>query len=77
MKIEIEYNGSLAACKVDGKPFNECGVNEQVFAMDAFRTIVKDWNRKKLQRLQTLILICVRIKMVIRTSKIWKPYTAN
>lgn len=44
MKIEIDYNGSLAACKVNGKLFNECDVNEQVFAMDAFRTIIKHWN---------------------------------
>lgn len=47
MKIEIDYSGSLAACKVNGKPFNECDVNEQVFAMDAFRTIIKDWNRER------------------------------
>ena len=47
MKIEIDYNGSLAVCNVDGKPFNECDVNEQVFAMDAFRTIIKDWNRER------------------------------
>ena len=47
MIIAIDYNGSLAACKVDGKPFNECDVNEQVFAMDAFRTIIKDWNRER------------------------------
>lgn len=49
MKIEIEYNGSLAACKVGGKPFNECDVNEQVFAMNAFRTIIKDWEREKIR----------------------------
>ena len=47
MKIEIDYNGSLAACKVDSKPFNECDVNEQVFAMDTFRIIIKDWNRER------------------------------
>lgn len=47
MKIEIEYNGSLAVCKVNGKSFNECDVNEQVFAMDAFRTIINDWKRNK------------------------------
>jgi len=51
MKIEIDYNGSLAACKVDGKPFSECDVNEQVFAMDAFRTIIKDWERQNKQQL--------------------------
>lgn len=47
MKIEIDYNGSLAACKVNGKSFNECNVNEQVFAMNAFRTIINDWKRNK------------------------------
>ena len=47
MKIEIEYNGSIAICKIDGKPFYEGSINEQVFAMDAFRTIIKDWNRER------------------------------
>ena len=50
MKIEIDYNGSLASCKVDGKPFNKCDINEQVFAMDAFRTIIKDWKRQNKQQ---------------------------
>ena len=51
MKIEIDYNGSLAVCRVNGKPFNECDVNEQVFAMNAFRTIIKDWERQNKQLL--------------------------
>lgn len=51
MKIEIDYNGSLAVCIVNGKPFNECDADEQVFAMNAFRTIIKDWKRQNKQLL--------------------------
>ena len=47
MKIEIEYNGSIAICKIDGKPFYEGSTNEKVFAIEAFRTIIKDWNRER------------------------------
>ena len=42
MKIEIEYNGSIAICKIDGKPFYEGSI-----ALEAFRTIIKDWNRER------------------------------
>lgn len=47
MKIEIEYNGSIAICKIDGKPFYEGSIDDKVFAMEAFRTIIKDWNRER------------------------------
>lgn len=47
MKIEIEYNGSIAICKIDGKLFNDCDSFEQIYAMDAFRTIINDWKRNK------------------------------
>lgn len=47
MTIEIEYNGSIAICKIDGKPFYEGSIDDKVFAMEAFRTIIKDWNRER------------------------------
>ena len=47
MKIEIEYNGSIAICKIDGKPFYEGSIDDKVFAVEAFRTIIKDWNRER------------------------------
>lgn len=49
MKIEIEYNGSIAICKIDGKPFYEGSIDEKVFAVEAFRTIIKDWERQNKQ----------------------------
>lgn len=50
MKIEIDYNGALVSCKVNGKPFNKCDIKEQIFAMDSFRIILKNYkdrNEKK------------------------------
>lgn len=47
MEIEIEYNGSIAICKIDGKPFYEGSIDEKEFAVEAFRTIIKDWNRER------------------------------
>ena len=47
MKIEIEYNGSIAICKIDGKPFYEGSIDDKTFALEAFRTIIKDWNRER------------------------------
>lgn len=47
MKIEIEYNGSIAICKIDGKPFYEGSIDDKTFAVEAFRTVIKDWNRER------------------------------
>lgn len=47
MTIEIEYNGSIAICKIDGKPFYEGSIDDKVFALEAFRTIIKDWKRER------------------------------
>lgn len=47
MKIEIEYNGSIAICKINGKPFYKASIDEKMFAIEAFRTIIKDWNRER------------------------------
>ena len=47
MTIEIEYNGSIAICKIDGKPFYEGSIEDKVYAMDAFRTVINDWKRER------------------------------
>lgn len=47
MTIEIEYNGSTAICKINGKPFYEGSIDDKVFAVEAFRTVIKDWNRER------------------------------
>jgi len=46
MKINIEYDGSTAVCTVNGRYFKECDRFEQVFALDAFRTIQEDYKRE-------------------------------
>lgn len=47
MKIEIDYNGSLVSCKINGKPFNKCDTIEQIQAMDSFNIITKNYYRVK------------------------------
>ena len=39
MKIEIEYNGTYAICKVDGKYIHECDSLTKAQAFNAFETI--------------------------------------
>lgn len=46
MKIEIDYNGSIAVCKVDGKPFKECSNIDRVFALDALYVVKRDYERE-------------------------------
>lgn len=44
-RIEIEYNGAYAICKVNGKYFNECDSFTKVKALGAFRCIEQDFRR--------------------------------
>lgn len=44
-KIEIEYNGAFAICKVNGKYFNECDSFTKAKALGAFRCIEQDFRR--------------------------------
>lgn len=37
MKIEIEYNGSYAVCKVDGKHIMQCDALTMAMALSSFR----------------------------------------
>lgn len=45
-KIEIEYNGAYAICKVNGKYFNECESFTKAIALGAFRCIEQDHYRR-------------------------------
>lgn len=45
MVIEIEYNGSYAICKVDGKHFMDCDSLTKALTLDAFRTIAQHFYR--------------------------------
>ena len=47
MKIQIDYDGSIAICKIDGRPFNYCNKESQVLCLDAFRTIEEHWKRER------------------------------
>jgi hypothetical protein len=46
MKIEIDWNGALACCKVDGKYFNDCERFDQVFCLSAFNCVETDFIRR-------------------------------
>ncbi len=63
MKITIDYNGTFAVCTLQGChydpndkedidpskviPFKRANKMSQIFAMDAFRTIIEDWKREE------------------------------
>lgn len=46
MKIEIEYNGAIAKCLVNGKPIHTCNKDEQNMMLSAFATIKKHIERE-------------------------------
>ena len=48
-KIEIEYNGALATCKVDGKYLYQCDKSTIVRVLSAFRCIETSLKRDKLK----------------------------
>ena len=61
MKIEIDYNGAFAVCRIEpidepGKMvnFNDADSKSQTFAFGAFHTIEEHW-RRELQREGVLI----------------------
>ena len=54
MKIEIDYNGAFAVCRIEpmdesGKMvnFNETDTKSQTYALSAFRCIEEHWRREK------------------------------
>ena len=47
MRIKIEYNGSYAVCKVDGKYIHECDSLTQASALQAFYTIEQHLRRER------------------------------
>ena len=54
MKIEIDYNGALAVCRIEpmdepGKMmnFNEADTKSQTYALCAFQTIKKHWQHEQ------------------------------
>lgn len=47
-KIEIEYNGALAICKVDGKFLHQCNKETIIKVLSAFRCIEQSVKRDNL-----------------------------
>ena len=47
MVIEIEYKGSYAVCKVNGKYFQQCDSLTKAQALSAFSCIERDFRRTK------------------------------
>lgn len=48
MSIEIEYNGALAVCKVNGKYISQCDKETIIRALSAFRCIEQGLKRDNL-----------------------------
>ena len=47
-KIEIEYNGALAVCKVDGKYISQCNKETIIKVLSAFHCIEQSLKRDNL-----------------------------
>ena len=47
-KIEIEYNGAYAVCKVDGKYLHQCDKETIIKVLSAFRCIEQSVKRDNL-----------------------------
>ena len=54
MKIEIDYNGAFAVCRIEpmDKPgkmvnFNNADTKSQTYALSAFQTIKEHWRRAR------------------------------
>lgn len=68
MKIEIDYNGAFAVCRIEpmdepGRmvPFNEADTKSQTYALGAFRTIEEHCRREKqTERYRRLPVMLVR-----------------
>ena len=46
MKIEIDYNGSYAVCKVDGKHIMQCDALTMAMALSSFRCVERHVRRE-------------------------------
>ena len=68
MKIEIDYNGAFAVCRIEpmeepGKMvnFNEADTKSQTYALSAFQTIKEHWQREqRLARFKNLPVMHVK-----------------
>ena len=74
MKIEIDYNGAFAVCRIDpmeepGKMvnFNEADTKSQTYAFSAFQTIKEHWQREqRLARFKNLPVMHIKREVQIR-----------
>ena len=53
MKIVIDYNGSCAICKVNGKNFQESDSLTKSIVLTSFRTIEQQYKRDRNNLLKT------------------------
>lgn len=73
MKIEIDYNGAFAVCRIEpmeepGKMvnFNEADTKSQTYALSAFQTIKEHWQREqRLARFKNLPVMHIRRELQV------------
>ena len=82
MKIEIEYNGAFAVCRIEpmeepGKMvnFNDADAMSQAYALGAFTTIKEDWQREKqLERYKQHPVMHIKQEFQVTTRNLDKIY---
>jgi len=78
MKIEIDYNGAFAVCRIEpmdepGKMvnFNESDAKSQIYALSAFQTIKEHWQREqRLARYKNLPVMHVKRQIQVLPDSI-------
>ena len=78
MKIEIDYNGAFAVCRIEpmeepGKMvnFNEADTKSQTYALSAFQTIKEHWQREqRLARYKNLPVMHVKRQIQVLPDSI-------
>ena len=78
MKIEINYNGAIAVCRIEpmeepGKMvnFNEADTKSQTYALSAFQTIKEHWQREqRMARFKNLPVIHVKRQIEVLPDSI-------
>jgi hypothetical protein len=78
MKIEIDYNGAFAVCRIEpmdepGKMvnFNDADTKSQTYALSAFMTIKEHWQREqRLARFKNMPVIHVKRQIEVLPDSI-------
>lgn len=66
MKIEIDYNGSYAVCKVDGKHIIQCDPLTRGQALSAFRCVERHLRREAQEKKRECVDLSRRVRVPVQ-----------